>query len=214
MLTFSRREKPENGVYKDGKGDIYFRENGKETYLFNGSEIMIKGEHNAENFMAAMAAVGCEIASKYAPELARTFAGVEHRNRLIATKNGVRFYDDSIGTSPTRTIATLSAFDERVILILGGYDKKVSFDPLKAPVGEKAKAVFLCGNTAGRIAAALDGCGVPLTRCASFDEAVRAAANAASDGDAVLLSPACASFDEFKNFAERGRRFAAIVDEL
>ena len=101
-----------------------------------------------------------------------------------------------------------------MILILGGYDKKVSFDPLRVPVSEKAKAVFLCGNTAGKIADALDGCGVPLTRCASFDEAVRAAANAASDGDAVLLSPACASFDEFKNFAERGRRFAAIVDEL
>ena len=214
VLTFSRREKPENGVYKDGNGDIWFRENGKDDYLFNSSEILIKGEHNVENYMAAMAAVGCEIASKYAPALARSFAGVEHRNRLIATKNGVRFYDDSIGTSPTRTVATLSAFDERVILILGGYDKKVSFDPLRVPVSEKAKAVFLCGNTAGKIADALDGCGVPLTRCASFDEAVRAAANAASDGDAVLLSPACASFDEFKNFAERGRRFAAIVDEL
>ncbi|MBR5769710.1 MAG: UDP-N-acetylmuramoyl-L-alanine--D-glutamate ligase, partial [Clostridia bacterium] len=86
--------------------------------------------------------------------------------------------------------------------------------PLRGPVSEKAKAVFLCGNTEGRIFAALDGCGVPLTRCGNFDEAVKAAAAAAKDGDAVVLSPACASFDEFKNFAERGKRFAQLVDEL
>lgn len=214
VLFFSRRSKPENGVYKAENGDIFFAENGREHFLFNSSEILIRGEHNVENYMAALAAVGCEIACKYGAELARSFGGVEHRNRLIETKNGVRFYDDSIGTSPTRTIATLSSFDEKVVLILGGYDKKISFEPLRKPVSEKAKAVFVCGHTAEKISAALEGCGVPITRCACFDDAFAAAAKAAKKGDAVVLSPACASFDEFKNFAERGKRFAKLVSEL
>ncbi len=214
VLTFSRKIRPDNGVYKAENGDIFFCTDGKESFLFNSSEILIKGEHNVENFMAAIAAVGFDIASAHAAELARTFLGVEHRNRLIATRNGVRFYDDSIGTSPSRTSATLSSFDEKVILILGGYDKKISFAPLAVPVSKHAKAVFVCGATADKITSAIEGCDVPITRCACFDEAVKAAAGFAEEGDAVLLSPACASFDEFKNFAERGKRFAQIINEL
>lgn len=214
VLTFSRKEKLANGVYKASNGDIVFAEGGKETVLFNSSEIIIKGEHNVENYMAALAAVGFDIASKYGKELASTFGGVEHRNRLIETFNGIRFYDDSIGTSPSRTTATLSSFDEKVILILGGYDKHIAFDPLRAPVVEKAKAVFVCGHTEEKIAAVLDGCGVPVTRCGNFETAVKSAAAYAKPGDAVLLSPACASFDEFRNFAERGKKFAEIINEL
>lgn len=214
VLMFSRTSRVDNGVFCDAAGDICFAADGEKRPLFNSSDILIRGAHNIENYMAAIAAIGPDIAARCAKELAESFPGVEHRNRLIAVSGGVRFYDDSIGTSPTRTAATLSAFDEKVILILGGYDKKISFEPLRAPVAEKAKSVFLCGNTAGKLAAALDGCGAPLTRCASFDEAVRAACASAHDGDAVLLSPACASFDEFKNFAERGKRFAQLISEL
>lgn len=214
VLTFSRKTQPENGIFKAPNGDIYFCEKGEKKLLFNSDQILIKGEHNIENFMAAMCAVGFDISSAHAHKLAQTFLGVEHRNRLIATKNNVRFYDDSIGTSPSRTSATLSSFDEKVILILGGYDKKVGFEPLFTPVSEHAKAVFVCGATADKIIAALDGCPVPITRCNKFDDAVKAASAYASDGDAVLLSPACASFDEFKNFAERGKRFAQIISEL
>lgn len=213
-LFFSRVSEPENGVFKDQSGDIYFVRNGERTFLFNSSEILIKGEHNAENFMAAIAAVGFDIAKAHSNRLAKTFLGVEHRNRLIANKNGVRFYDDSIGTSPSRTSATLSSFDEKVILILGGYDKKIGFEPLREPILKQAKAVFVCGATAEKIISVLKGCPLPVTHCKDFEDAVRSAAAFASDGDAVLLSPACASFDEFRNFAERGKRFAQIVSEL
>lgn len=214
VLTFSRKEKVKNGVYKKPNGDIVFADGGNETLLFNSSEILIKGEHNVENYMAALSAVGIEIAKAHGKKLATTFGGVEHRNRLIDTKNNIRFYDDSIGTSPSRTTATLSSFDEKVILILGGYDKHIAFDSLREPVIEKAKAIFVCGHTEEKIATVLDGCGVPMTKCGNFETAVKSAVAYAKPGDAVLLSPACASFDEFKNFAERGKKFAELINEL
>lgn len=189
--------------------------------LFALSEIRVPGLHNAENFMAAALAAWDYVTPEAILTTARTFAGVPHRLELVAERNDVRFYNSSIDSSPSRTAAALSCFgseyDGRINLILGGYDKHIPFDALAEPVCTKKCRVFIAGATADAIYKTItesplyDPERVTAVRCAGFDAAVRAACAAALPGDVVLLSPACASFDEFDNFERRGERFRRLV---
>lgn len=184
------------------------------------SDIKIPGEHNVQNYMAAIAAVGpgCGEAAK---EVAKTFGGVPHRIELVRVKDGVRYYNSSIDSSPNRTINTLKVFD-KVILIAGGKDKGIPYDELGPSLAEKTKALFLVGMTAGVISEALKkytektgkGGDIPVNFCESYEQAVKLAADFAKEGDVVLMSNASTSFDLFKNFEERGNLFKKLVNEL
>ena len=182
-------------------------------------DILLPGVHNVENYMAAIAMVEGLVEDDIIRQVAKNFGGVEHRIELVRMKDGVRYYNDSIASSPSRTIAGLRSFQEKVILIAGGYDKHIPYDVLGPEICAHVKQVFLCGATAPQIRAAVEGCEdfngqVELVDCGKFENAVKAAAQAAKEGDVVLMSPASASFDEFKNFMVRGEFFKKLVKEL
>ncbi len=180
-------------------------------------DILLPGVHNIENYMAAIAAVEGLVSDEAIVHVAKNFGGVEHRIELVRVKDGVRYYNDSIASSPTRTIAGLRSFKEKVILIAGGYDKHIPYDVLGPEVCQHVKKLFLCGATAPQIRAAVENCAgekPEMVDCGKFENAVRAAAAAAESGDVVLMSPASASFDEFKNFMVRGECFKKIIKEL
>jgi len=210
---FSRQGKNAHVVLRDG---VIYR--GEEAVL-NASDILLPGVHNVENYMAAIAMVEGLVDEDAICHVAKNFGGVEHRIELVRIKDGVRFYNDSIASSPSRTIAGLRSFAEKVILIAGGYDKHIPYDVLGPEICAHVKKVFLCGATGPKIRETVENCGdfhgqVELTDCGDFESAVRAAAAAAKTGDVVLMSPASASFDQFKNFMVRGECFKKIVKEL
>ena len=187
--------------------------------VLDPKDILIPGVHNVENYMAAIAMVEGLVEDEIIRQVAKNFGGVEHRIELVRIKDGVRFYNDSIASSPSRTIAGLRSFDEKVILIAGGYDKHIPYDVLGPEICAHVKKVFLCGATAPQIREAVENCAdyhgqVELTDCIKFENAVLSAAKAAQEGDVVLMSPASASFDEFKNFMVRGEFFKKLVKEL
>lgn len=219
VLQFSRRESLENGVFVENDR-IVVAQNGQRRELFAPERILIPGLHNVENYLAAIAAVQGMVSDEIILHTAETFPGVEHRIELVRTLRGVRYYNDSIASSPTRTIAGLRSFKQKVILIAGGYDKKIPFDILGKEVQDRVKTLVLTGHTADKIYQAVVTCegyqeGHPnMIREDDFKNAVLAAHKAAEEGDVVILSPACASFDHFKNFAQRGQIFKQIVNEL
>ena len=217
ILFFSRRATLCDGVYCDGE-NIYDVTGGERESIMRADDIFLPGAHNIENFMAAFAAVRGLVSHAAMAETARTFRGVRHRLELAGEVNGVRYYNDSIATSPARTIAGLRAFDRKVILIAGGYDKGVPFDELGAEIPSHVKTLILTGLTAEKIQAEVKkaaGCtgGPEIIIREDFSEAVLAAHDSAQAGDIVLLSPACASFDRFKDFQERGNLFTEIVNK-
>ena len=219
VMEFSRRQSVENGTCLDGDR-ITVMQDGKGRPLFDYERILIPGMHNVENYLAAIAAVQGLVPDEVILHTAETFPGVEHRIELVRTLNGVRYYNDSIASSPTRTIAGLRSFKEKVILIAGGYDKKIPFDVMGREVLDHVKILVLTGHTADKICQAVVNTegyeeGHPvILREDDFRDAVMAASRAAGEGDVVILSPACASFDHFKNFAQRGRYFKEIVNSL
>lgn len=188
--------------------------------ILNCDTILIPGRHNIENYMAAIAATAGYVTSESVRSLAASFGGVEHRCEFVREFRGVRYYNSSIDSSPSRTAAALSSFKNRVIVICGGYDKQIPFEPLGYTLSRHAKAVVLTGATSDKIKHALISCpdyreGAPeIIETDSFEAAVKAAKDAAETGDTVILSPACASFDSFANFEERGNRFKAIVHDF
>ncbi len=197
-------------------GSVYY-DNGEKQRVMTRKDIRLVGNHNVENYMAAISAVWGYVDVADMVEVARTFNGVAHRIELIAEKCDVKFYNSSIDTSPTRTLAALSSFEEKLIVIVGGYDKHIPIDPLIAPLADKAKFVVATGDTGLQVLSALAAHGYAkkdMAYLGDFDSAVRFAADKADEGDTVLLSPAAASFDAFKNFEERGNRFRKIVDKL
>ena len=212
---FSRQGKTDNGICL--QGDMLTRD-GKP--VLDKKDILIPGEHNVENYMAAILAVEGLVEDDTVRHVAKTFGGVEHRIELVCIKDGVRFYNDSIASSPSRTIAGLRSFSKKVLLIAGGYDKHIPFDVLGPEVLAHVKTVFLNGATADKIRAAIENTpgytpGTPeLVDCTDFTDAVYKAAAAAKAGDVVLMSPACAAFDQFKNFMERGKYYKKLVMEL
>ena len=211
---FSRRERT-NCVWEEN-GVIYRR--GEK--LLESREILIPGTHNIENYLAAIALVEGLATDDAVRQVARNFGGVEHRIELVREKDGVRFYNDSIASSPSRTIAGLRSFPEKVILIAGGYDKHIPYDVLGPEICRHVKKLFLGGATGPKIRAAVEAApeykpGFPeITDCRDFTEAVYAAAAGAKAGDVVLMSPASAAFDQFKNFMVRGEYFKKLVKEL
>ena len=213
---FSRQTELNDGVFLRGE-DIVCRSAAGERVVMKASDIKIPGVHNVENYMAAIAAVDGLVPDGIIRDFARSFGGVEHRIELVRTYRGVRYYNDSIASSPSRTIAGLRSFPEKVILIAGGYDKHIPFDVLGPEVTAHVKLLVLCGATAGKIRAAVEAApdyrpGCPeILEVTPFQAAVEAARDHAAAGDVVTLSPACAAFDQFKNFAERGRVFKEIV---
>lgn len=187
----------------------------EERALMPVDELPVAGMHNAANALAAGAlchAIG--IADGPITAALRAFKGLPHRVEKTAVINGITFYDDSKGTNVGSTVAALSGFSQSLVLIAGGDGKGQDFSPLRAPVARHARAVVLIGRDREKIAAALDGCGVPLERAADMEQAVQKALALGRAGDAVLLSPACASFDMFRNYAHRGEVFAAAVHAL
>lgn len=184
------------------------------------ADILIPGVHNVENYMAAIAMVEGLVDDDTIRHVAKTFGGVEHRIELVRVKDGVRFYNDSIASSPSRTIAGLRSFPEKVILIAGGYDKHIPYDVLGPEICAHVKKLFLGGATGEKIRQAVLSCPdydpetLEIVDCGSFEPAVRAAAAAAKDGDVVLMSPASAAFDQFKNFMVRGEFYKKLVKEL
>ncbi len=178
-------------------------------------EMAMKGFHNAANAMAAHALLSAiDAPAEPLAQALRDFKGLAHRVELVAEANGVRFYDDSKGTNVGATVAALEGFRNPVVLIAGGEGKGQDFAPLAPAVKARARAVVLIGRDARAIAAALEGVRVPIARASSMEDAVEAAFALASAGDAVLLSPACASFDMFRNYNHRGDVFAAAVRAL
>ncbi len=198
---------------KQDDGDVWLVQG--ETRLIKASELKIAGLHNAVNALAALAlcrAIGID----YAPLLntLRSFKGLPHRVEWVADINGISFYDDSKGTNVGATCAALHGLPQKVVLIAGGDGKGQDFTPLAAPVKENARAVVLIGRDASLIENALGSTGVPLFKADSLEQAVDAAFKAAQPGDAVLLSPACASFDMFRNYVHRAEVFCTAVHAL
>ena len=218
VLFFSRREKVRDGVYIDN-GRIYESINGQSEIIVTADDILLPGVHNAENYMAAFSAVRGLAGRAAMVETARSFCGVPHRIELVGEFRGARYYNDSIASSPSRTIAGLLAFDRKVILIAGGKDKGIGFDELGAEIIRRVKTLVLTGLTAEKIRSAVvnasEFTGTPeIIICDEFRDAVLTAMKSAGSGDIVLLSPACTSFDRFRNFEERGNTFREIVREL
>ena len=217
VRLFSRRSSVENGVYLRGEEIVRCRA-GVESVVMTTADIKLPGIHNVENYMAAIAALDGLVDDETIRAFAREFGGVEHRIELVRTLDGVRYYNDSIASSPTRTIAGLRAFSQKVILIAGGYDKNIPFDVLGPEVVAHVKVLVLCGATAQKIRAAVENApdyapGKPEILVAdSLREAAEQARRCAREGDVVTLSPACASFDQFRNFMERGKAFKEIVN--
>ena len=181
--------------------------------------IYIPGMHNVENFLAAIAAVCDYVTYETMYDVAKNFGGVEHRIEFVCELEGVKWYNDSIATSPTRAIAGLISFGKPIVLIAGGYDKKIPFEPLVPYILKYVKKLILCGATAQKIEDAVTSAGEyngcpEIIRVSDIPEAVKIAKNVSQEGDIVSLSPACASFDCYPNFEERGKHFKKLVEEL
>ena len=193
-------------------GFIYY---GDEKYL-DTSSILLPGLHNIENYMAAIGAAHDLISKEDAEAVAKTFGGVEHRLELVRTLDGVKYYNSSIDSSPKRTAAALSTFNQKVILLAGGKDKGISYDEIGIEIKKHVKKLLLIGKTADAIerSARAAGCDIPIFRCETYPELVEKARAEAKAGDIVILSPASTSFDMFKNFEERGNTFKELVNNL
>ncbi len=219
ITYFSRQQPLERGVYLRDNA-IWLNNDQGNREVLPLDLIRLPGIHNIENYMAAIAAVDGLASDRCVREVAEQFTGVEHRIELVREVNGVQYYNDSIGTSPTRTAACLESFDKKVILIAGGYDKGVPFTGLGIEITKRVKKLVLTGDTAKTIRSAVEsspeyGLGNPdILELEDFADAVRAAHAVAEPGDVVVLSPACAAFDKFKNFMERGNYFKELVGQL
>ncbi len=212
---FSRKG-PQRGVWCDGKS-IYVND----RRLLDVADIRLPGWHNVENYMAAIAAAWGDVSPEAIEKVAREFGGVEHRAELVREFEGVSYYNDSIASSPTRTIkGALSLYEQKMILICGGYDKHIPYDPLGPAICDKVKTLIVMGDTGPKIEAAVKQApnyreGRPvILRVKDMEEAVNAARRAAKAGDRVFLSPASAAFDLYPNFEVRGRHFKELVNRL
>ena len=214
---FSRQRELEDGVFLRDSA-IVCRRGGVEREVLRLSGIKLPGVHNVENYMAAIAAVDGLVPDEIIRKFAAEFGGVEHRIELVRELNGVRYYNDSIASSPSRTIAGLRSFDQKIILIAGGKDKGIPYDALGPEVNEHVKLLILCGATAEVIRRAVERAEnyseLEIAEVSDYQEAVSLAQSRAKEGDVVMLSPASTSFDRFANFMERGRVFKEIVNAL
>ena len=220
LVRFSRKKPVSDGAWMDENEVLYHSIGGRAVKIVSHSEMKLRGLHNVENLLAAASAVWGFVSPQDIAEVARTFSGVEHRIEPVRTRNGVQWYNDSIATSPTRMIAGLLSFEEKLIVIAGGYDKNIPFEPMAKPVIDHVKTLILTGATADKIEAVVrraegfEESGLEILRAADIAEAVKIAESVAKEGDIVTLSPACASFDSFPNFEARGNYYKELVNAL
>lgn len=220
LAKFSIKEKPYNGAFLDGT-TICYSNYGKVTKIMDYRDIKIPGMHNVENYLAAISAVWGIVDTDTIVAVAKTFGGVEHRAEFVREFKGVKYYNDSIASSPTRTaLGTLSLYDKKIIIIAGGYDKHIPYEPLGTVINDKVKVLILLGDTAPKIENAVksadnyDERKIEIVNVSNMGEAVNEAAARAENGDIVSLSPASASFGLYRNFEERGNHFKSIVNKL
>ena len=220
VIFFSSTKKLKNGyVYDREDGFIKKCTDGKCEKILNKNDIKLRGIHNYENICAALAATET-VASKEAQiEAVKNFKGVEHRLEFVREIDGIKYYNDSIGTSPASTIAGLNAFDENIILLAGGSDKGLDYKEIGEVIAKKVGTLILTGPTAQKIEEATKQAlseekNIEIIHTNNLEESVKVAKEKARSGDIVLLSPASASFDAFKNFEERGNYFKTLVNNL
>lgn len=219
VVFFSHKEKLENGFIVDGKM-IKECEDGVRKHLLDGSEAILRGSHNLENIATAIAATKTLVPIEKAVEAIKEFEPVEHRIEFVKEIDQVKWYNDSMASSPTRTLSGLNAFEEDIVLIAGGYDKNLDYHPLAKPIVDKVKALLLIGQTSGKIfdvvkeEAEKQGKNIDIYMCESLAQTVTLAKKLATKGNVVLLSPASASFDMFKDFADRGNQFKNLVNAI
>lgn len=218
-LGFSMEHPVKSGAWLDENGYINMSYRGINAPIMHRDDIAILGDHNVANYLAAICAVLGYVGADTIREVAKEFKGVEHRIEFVKEVNGVKYFNDSIASSPSRTIAGLKAFNQKVILIAGGYDKHIPFEPMAPFVTEKVKLLILSGPTAGKIEKSIVNYSgyknsPKIIKVNDLQEAVSIAYENAVSGDIVTLSPACASFDAFPNFAVRGKKFKELVNNL
>lgn len=220
LCKFSVKEKLGNGAYLDGT-TICYSDYGKVTKIMDISDIRIPGMHNVENYLAAISAVWGIVDTDTIVKVAKEFGGVAHRAEFVREYRGVKYYNDSIASSPTRTaLGTLSLYDFKITIIAGGYDKHIPYEPLGPVINDKVKTLILLGDTAPKIEDAVKNADnynageIKIINVTNMEEAVAAAVENTAEGDIVSLSPASASFGLYRNFEERGNHFKSIVNGL
>ena len=221
QVWFTRLHETDKGAFlRESDDTLCYAENGVVTPILPRAEVKLRGLHNVENLLAAIAAVWGRVPVEAMRQVGSTFTGVEHRIEPVRTLDGVTYYNDSIASSPTRTIAGLRSFNQKIILIAGGYDKKIPYEPLAPEILAHVKTLVLMGATGPRIEAAVRACAgfdesaLTILHADSMQHAVELARGAAQPGDVVSLSPASASFDLYPNFEVRGRDYKNIVKNL
>ena len=221
QVWFTRLHETDRGAFLRTSDDtLCYAENGVVTPVLPRAEIKLRGLHNVENLLAAIAAVWGRVPVEAMRQVGSTFTGVEHRIEPVRVLDGVTYYNDSIASSPTRTIAGLRSFDQKIILIAGGYDKKIPYEPLAPEIIAHVKTLVLMGATGPRIEKAVrehpdfDESKLTILHADNMQHAVELARSAAQPGDVVSLSPASASFDLYPNFEVRGRDYKNIVMQL
>ena len=220
LRWFSTEGRIVRGACLDEEGYLCACDGESMTRLFHRDEIKLPGLHNVDNYLTAIAVLDGIVEPEAMREVAREFGGVEHRIEFVRELDGVKWYNDSIASNPTRVIAGLRSFGRRIVIIAGGYDKKIPYEPMAKDVCEYVKLLILMGATADKIEKAVVGCPdydpdkTRIIRVSGMEEAVLAARANTSAGDIVSLSPASASFDLYRNFEERGRHFKSLVNAL
>lgn len=223
VVFFSSKDKNVNGYLVDtDDGKIKVSENGLRKHVFDTKNMKLRGVHNFENASCAIIATKELVKKESIDRVLTEFKGVEHRLELVKeTKNRIKWYNDSVSSSPTRTIAGLNAFSfKNIILIAGGYDKNLDYNVLAKPILDNCKSLILLGQTSDKIEKAVlleqkkSKKDLNIYKCKSLNQAVQTANEIAIKGDIVLFSPASASFDMFKNFAERGEIFKQYVRDI
>lgn len=222
-IFFSSKQKLDNGyIYDNIDGNIKYCEDGIRRHLVNKSEVKLRGIHNYENICSALAVTSSLVETEKQIEAIKEFEGVEHRLEFVKEINGAKYYNDSIGTSPASTIAGLNAFNENIILLAGGSDKGLDYKEIGETIADKVGILILCGPTSEKIENATkqalqnknNNKKLQIYHTENLEESVKVAYENAKAGDIVLLSPASASFDAFKNFEERGKKFKEFVNKL
>lgn len=220
LYEFSIKHPVENGTYMAENGDIVYSESGKKTIVMNKNDIIIPGMHNVENYCTAITAVWGLVPIDIMKNIARTFGGVEHRIEFVREFRGVKYYNDSIATSPSRVISGLNAFNQKIIMICGGSDKGNDMSQMVPLILKKVKLLVLNGATAQKIYDAVladenyPSSGLKIEKTDTMQNALEIVKNNAVSGDIVSLCPACPAFDQFKTFEYRGRAYKKLVNDF
>ena len=220
LYEFSIKHPVKNGTYMAENGDIIYSENGCKTVVMNKNDIIIPGMHNVENYCTAISAVWGLVPVEVMKNIAQTFGGVEHRIEFVREFKGVKYYNDSIATSPSRVVSGLKAFNQKIIMICGGSDKGNDMSQMVPLILEKVKLLVLNGATADKIYEAVTSnenyaaSGLKIKKTDTMQNALEIAKNSSEAGDIVSLCPACPAFDQFKTFEYRGRAFKQLVNDF